>query len=424
MESSAQVGTQPARVERVVQAGRHPALEEAGDQDLVEVGVLDAHRGTVGTAQALPVDDRVALGDAQRAGHARAGLLTARQQRLRLAQQPATGHLLGVAEQAADLAARAGDEGAAAGDPLEQTLDDQRVHRLAHGHPGHAEAVHQLALRRRGGARGGVLDQGSHVLPDLDVLERPAFADQQLVHARQTRPDRHVRPRYAQLLHVAEVTRRTPPGSRGVAASVRRIRVTTGVTRSRSPGARRAGPRGAPGRPPRGRPITTVRPRKIPSWTPRHADRLEPLVAQGVHHRHPEAGAEDDAQQGAQHRDHHRLQRDHAPQLRPAHPDGPQQPHLAGALDDREGEGVDDAEHGDHQRQPEQREDHPHQLVDRTAPLLGEGGLVLDGDDRVVGDHGVEVVLEPGPVVGEQDEGVVARGELRASRVSMVVTTG
>ena len=95
------------------------------------------------------MDDRVALGDAQRPGDARSGLLAAGQQRLRLAEQPAAGHLLGVADQPADLAARVRDERAAAGDPLEQPLDDQCVHRLPNGHPCDTEVVHELALGRR-----------------------------------------------------------------------------------------------------------------------------------------------------------------------------------------------------------------------------------------------------------------------------------
>ena len=119
------------------------------------------------------MDDRVALGDAQRAGHAGAGLLAAGQQGLRLGEQAAPRHLLGEADVSRlGGTPRAGHEGAAAGDPLEQALDDQRVHRLAHGHPGHAEPVHQLALGRGGRARGRARDQGADVLAHLDVLER------------------------------------------------------------------------------------------------------------------------------------------------------------------------------------------------------------------------------------------------------------
>ena len=46
--------------ERAVQARRHPRLQEAGQQDLVEVGVLDADDVLVGAAQPLPVQDGVA----------------------------------------------------------------------------------------------------------------------------------------------------------------------------------------------------------------------------------------------------------------------------------------------------------------------------------------------------------------------------
>ena len=101
IESSAQVGRRPRALEGVVQAGRHPALQEAGDQHLVEVGVLDAHRHTVGAAQPPPVDDGVTLGDAQRPGDTGTGLLATGEQRLRLRQQAAARHLLGVADQPA-----------------------------------------------------------------------------------------------------------------------------------------------------------------------------------------------------------------------------------------------------------------------------------------------------------------------------------
>ncbi len=51
-------------------------------------------------------------------------------------------------------------------------------------------------------------------------------------------------------------------------------------------------------------------------------------------------------------------------------------------------------EHRDHQRQPEQGEDHQHQLVDRLPLLVGERRLVLDRDDREVLDDLVEPVLQ------------------------------
>ena len=66
-----------------------------------------------------------------------------------------------------------GDEGAAAGDPLEEALGDEGVERLAHGHAGHAEAGHELALGRGGGAGRLGLDEAPHVLAHLDVLECP-----------------------------------------------------------------------------------------------------------------------------------------------------------------------------------------------------------------------------------------------------------
>ena len=184
MESSAQVGPQPAGAQRLVQARGHAGLQEAGDQDLVEVGVLDAHRGAVAAAQPAPVDHRVALADAERAGHAGAGLLAPGQQRLGLDEQVAPRHLLAERGDAARRTTRARHEGAATRDPLQQPLDHQRVHRLPHGHPGHAEPVHELALGGRGRAGRGARDEGAHVLAHLDVLERTSLRHQQFVHAR------------------------------------------------------------------------------------------------------------------------------------------------------------------------------------------------------------------------------------------------
>ncbi len=170
IESSAHVGRRPRDVEGVVQAGRHAGLQEPGQQDLVEVGVLEAHRDAVGAAQPLPVDDGVAGSHGERAGDAGAGLLAAGEQRLRLGQQAAGRHLLGVAQQPADVAARRGDEGAPTGDPLEQALRDQGVHRLPDRHPGDVELVDQLALGGRGRPGGGVVHQTPNVFTDLDVL--------------------------------------------------------------------------------------------------------------------------------------------------------------------------------------------------------------------------------------------------------------
>ena len=116
------------------------------------------------------MDDGVADGDLEGAGDAGTGLLAAGQQRLRLREQPACRHLLGEAPEPADVAARLGDEGAAAGDPLEQPLGDERVHRLADRHPGDVELLHELALGGRGRAGLGLAHQPPDVLTDLDVL--------------------------------------------------------------------------------------------------------------------------------------------------------------------------------------------------------------------------------------------------------------
>ena len=129
-------------------------------------------------------------------------------------------------------------------------------------------------------------------------------------------------------------------------------------------------PLGAPGSTAARTPITTAQAEEDDQLGPGDADHVQPLVAHGVHHRHAEADAERDAEHGPEHGDHHGLEGDHQAQLAAAEPDRAQQPDLAGALDDRQRQRVHDAEHRDHQRQPEQGVDHQHQLVDRR-PLLG-----------------------------------------------------
>ena len=138
---------------------------------------------TVGAAQPLPVDDGVALGDAERTCHAGAGLAATGEQGLVLGGVADAAHLLGEAVEPADAAAGPGDERAASRDPLEQALDDQRVHGLAHGHPGHAELLHQLALGGGRGAGFGVTHEGADVLTHLYVLEGAASRGvEQLFH--------------------------------------------------------------------------------------------------------------------------------------------------------------------------------------------------------------------------------------------------
>ena len=180
IESSAAVGRRPAVRECAVEAGGHARLQEARDQDLVEVGVLDAHGYGVGAAQALPVDDGVALGDDQGAGQARAGLLAAGQQGLGLGEQGAPRHLLGEPDESR-VGPGSGHEGATTGDPLEEAFGDEGVHGLAHGHPRNAEAVHELALGGHGRAGRGIVDQAAKVFADLDVLQLSA-GRQDVVH--------------------------------------------------------------------------------------------------------------------------------------------------------------------------------------------------------------------------------------------------
>ena len=116
--------------------------------------MLDRHRHAVGQPQPLPVGDRGPLLDLQRPGDAGSGALAAGEEGLGLGLLAAPLHLLGVRrEPHLHVDERLGHEGAAAGDALEQPLGHQRVDRVPHRHPGHAELLGQVALRRRRACR-------------------------------------------------------------------------------------------------------------------------------------------------------------------------------------------------------------------------------------------------------------------------------
>ena len=82
--------------------------------------------------------------------------------------------------------------------------------------------------------------------------------------------------------------------------------------------------------------------------------------------------AEGDSDDGADDGDDHRLPAHHAPDLPTRDADDPQEPELAGALEHRERQCVDDAEDGDDRRQGEQRHQHGEELVDGGKLLVAE----------------------------------------------------
>ena len=166
--------------ERLVEAGRRAVLEEAGEEHLVEVGVLDAHDLLVGAAQTAPVQDRVAGRDVEGAGHAGAGLLDAGQEGLGLGEHAAAADLLGEGGEPTCGLRRLGDEGATTGDALEKTLGHQGIKRLADGHAGDAETRDELPLGGRGGAGRLGFDETADVFADLDVLQRPLTRDDEV----------------------------------------------------------------------------------------------------------------------------------------------------------------------------------------------------------------------------------------------------
>ena len=148
-------------------------------------------------------------------------------------------HLLGVAREPhldVDLGAR--HERAAAGHPLEQALGDERVERLPHGHPGHPEVLHELALGRGRAAGFGPGDQAPDVLTDLHVLvhhwSRAAWRDH-VTHRTSLRPPGH-HSLFAGRHELTKSSSRQPAEPSSATSSSRRasIRVIRSSTASRS----------------------------------------------------------------------------------------------------------------------------------------------------------------------------------------------
>ena len=169
-----------------------------------------------------------------------------------------------------------------------------------------------------------------------------------------------------------------PRHSYGTATSVAMARSTSRRA------ARRAGRR--PARAPAARPTRAT----TTSCSGRHREG-EGAVARAVGglDEHPaEEGAEGESARRAERGDQDGLPADHGAQLRPGLSDGPQQTEFAGALVDREGQRVGDAEQCDEHREGEQRVDQGQHHVDAA----GRGLRVL-----VAGLHLGIAVLRPRP---------------------------
>ena len=208
-----------------------------------------AHRHAVGAAQPLPVDDRVALGDAERPGHAGAGLLAAGEQRLRLGEQAAAGHLLGEADRAGRRRGAGGRRrcrvpGIRSSSPsvTSASMAWRTVIRATPnwwtssrsegaGEPGSASRTRARTYSRTCTClRAPLSRDAEHVIPAR--LDRVGASSSDCV-ARPQLPGR--------MAHLTTMSRGTRSGHR------------RSLTRSRWPGARRAGPPAGPGTPPRAR---------------------------------------------------------------------------------------------------------------------------------------------------------------------------
>ena len=294
----------------------------------------------------------VALGDVQRAGHAGAGLLAAGQQGLRLGEHAAALHLLGE-RRSAGCAVRRGRATKVPAPGIRSSSPSTTRASIAWRTVIRAtpKLVHELALGGRRGARGRAGHEGAHVLAHLDVLERAA-----------RRSPAH-RPRQRDLgrrrrlpVWRDPLADGGPPGPRTVPTH----RHSVAIARSTSSrAARRAGKTAA------STPMTSgqhqeddqltdgMRSPRAPGRAARTSARRRSTIPSTTPSTAPSTAITTDSR---------RIISRSWPRL---DPDRAEQPDLAGPLDHRQGERVDDAEHRDHQREPEQRVDHQHQPVDR-----------------------------------------------------------
>ena len=102
---------------------------------------------------------------------------------------------------------------------------------------------------------------------------------------------------------------------------------------------------------------------------------------QRLRHQRGEEHAEREAERGADQRRDHALVADHAARLAPRHPDRPQHPELARALEDREHERVDHAEQAHDHRERQQHVEHLQEAGEALRALLAEA---LAGVERRV----------------------------------------
>ena len=107
------------------------------------------------------------------------------------------------------------------------------------------------------------------------------------------------------------------------------------------------------------------------------------LLRERGRRRGPEPRADHDPDHGAENRDDHGLRADHLPDLTAFHPHRPQQADLARALEHRQHERVDDADHARQNRQRKQHVDQSELLVDACLLGLLELRTALHPDVRV-----------------------------------------
>ena len=145
-------------------------LLEAGVAVQGQRGALDRHRLAVGGAQPDQVQHRSADRLLQLAGQVLVGGADPVLEHLGAGLDAAVDHVLAERRREHPGRPRLGDEGAAAGAPGGQALGHHPVHLLAHGHPGHAEALGQHALGRQHGADGEGAGEVLQNLADLVTL--------------------------------------------------------------------------------------------------------------------------------------------------------------------------------------------------------------------------------------------------------------
>ena len=119
------------------------------------------------------------------------------------------------------------------------------------------------------------------------------------------------------------------------------------------------------------------------SWPGAIANLVKPSSSDGTHDGPAEEQADPEAEERAEQRDDHRLPTHRGPDLAAAHADRAEQPELAGALVDRQRQGVRDADQRDEHREEQQRVEEVHDVLIAASWVCLVLGVVAQFGGRV-----------------------------------------